>query len=87
VSHPHLIRELLQAWARGLPADEHGHLDNLLGHIAHAIDATKVVPVSLDRRCLALVVTKLEEAEHWALAAMREAVDRADRKRADSDGT
>lgn len=87
MSHPHLIRELEQAWLKGVPVDEAHSLHALLADIERALASTKISPASLDRRCLALVVTKLEEAEHWALAAMREAVDRADHKRADTDGS
>lgn len=70
------IAELLAAWSGRLTADEHEALSAVHEVIAEAIRRAQKVPSSLDRRCLALVVTKLEEAEHWALQARRIAADR-----------
>jgi hypothetical protein len=59
-----------------LTADEHEALSAVHDVIAEAIRRAQKVPSSIDRRCMALVVTKLEEAEHWALQARRLAADR-----------
>lgn len=80
-SGPRAVSDLLTAWARGLTTNEHESLSVLYQAIAEAIRRGQKVPPSIDRRCMALVITKLEEAEHWALQAMRIAVDRCDRER------
>ncbi len=87
MSGPRAISDLLVAWARGMSTDEYSSLTVTNDAIAEAIRRAQKVPSSVDRRCMALVVTKLEEAEHWALQAMRIAVDREDARRDEDDGT
>ena len=76
MSGPRSLEELLAAWSTGLSVNEHQSLSVLYQAIAEAIRRGQKVPPSIDRRCMALVVTKLEEAEHWALQAARIAADR-----------
>jgi hypothetical protein len=76
VSGPTSIQVLLDAWQSGLTHDEHLALGALHMAVAEAIRRAQKVPSTIDRRCMALVVTKLEEAEHWALQARRVAIDR-----------
>ena len=78
MSGPRAVSDLLAAWTRGLTNNEHESLNVLYQAIAEAIRRGQKVPPSIDRRCMALVVQKLEEAEHWALQALRIAVDRED---------
>lgn len=70
------IADLQAAWSERLTGDEHECLSVLHDAIAEAIRRAQKVPSTIDRRCMALVVTKLEEAEHWALQARRIAADR-----------
>lgn len=49
----------------------------ILDCIDRALVEARAAPASLDRRCLALVTTKLEEAQHWAYAAGRAAAARS----------
>jgi len=79
VSGPTAIQQLLDAWQHGLTNDEHVALCAVHDAVAEAIRRAQKVPASVDRRCLALVVTKLEEAEHWTLQARRLATERAPR--------
>lgn len=87
MSGPRLAADILAAWARGaspsggLTLDECESTTALLLSIADAIRRAQKVPASIDRRCMALVVTKLEEAEHWAIQSLRVAVERADELR------
>jgi hypothetical protein len=78
---PRAVSELLEVWLRGLPLHESGILRALALAIAQAKGVAAELPPSIDRRCRDLIGTKLDEAEHWALAALRAAVDRADRQR------
>lgn len=78
---PRAVSELLEVWLRGLPLHESGILRALALAIAQAKGCASELPPSIDRRCRELIATKLDEAEHWALAALRAAVDRADRER------
>lgn len=78
MSGPRAIAELLEAWSSKLTTNEHESLAALHDVIAEAIRRAQKVPPSIDRRCMALVVTKLEEAEHWALQARRVASERED---------
>ena len=71
VNGPTAIQRLLEAWGGRLPVDEAVALGALHDIIAEAIRRAQKVPATIDRRSLALVVTKLEEAEHWALQARR----------------
>lgn len=81
MSGPRLASDILAAWSRNLTVDEYGAMAAVAQVIDDAIRRAQKVPATIDRRCMALVVTKLEEAEHWALAALRVAVDRADQQR------
>jgi hypothetical protein len=76
VSGPRAISDLLAAWSARLTSDENESLGALHDAVAEALRRAQKVPGSIDRRCMALVVTKLEEAEHWALQARRIAGDR-----------
>jgi hypothetical protein len=76
MSGPTAIERLLEAWGGRLTVNEAVDLGALHDQIAEAIRRAQKVPASIDRRCMALVVTKLEEAEHWALEARRIAADR-----------
>jgi hypothetical protein len=76
MSGPRAITDLLAAWSTGLSTNEHESLGALHDVIAEAIRRGQKIPPSIDRRCMALVITKLEEAEHWALQARRIAADR-----------
>lgn len=86
MSGPRSVADLLAAWSRGLTVDEHQSLSVLYTAIAEAIRRGQKVPASIDRRCMALCVDRLEEAEHWALQAVRIAVDRCDREREEGGG-
>ena len=70
------MQRLLEAWGGALTLDEALALGAVHDVIAEAIRRAQKLPPSIDRRAAALVVTKLEEAEHWALEARRIAVDR-----------
>jgi hypothetical protein len=63
--------DILATWARGLSDPELGAMALLLQNITVCIERARQAPPSIDRRCLALCITKLEEAEHWALQAVR----------------
>jgi hypothetical protein len=75
MSGPVAIQRLLEAWGGFLTLDEAVALGTLHDIIAEAIRRAQKVPATIDRRCLALVVTKLEEAEHWAIEARRREFD------------
>jgi len=75
MSGPTAITELLAAWQTDLTNDEHLALCVLHDAIAEAIRRAQKVPATIDRRSMALVVTKLEESEHWALQARRREID------------
>jgi hypothetical protein len=87
VTGPRLAADILAAWSRNLSVEEYAALSELAELVGQAIRRTQQVPATVDRRCMALVVTKLEEAEHWTLAALRVAVDRADRQRDQEEGS
>jgi hypothetical protein len=72
--------DLIAVWLAGLPVHESRAFTNLGLALAFAKEKAESLPPSIDRRCASLINTKLDEAEHWALAAMRAAVDRADRE-------
>jgi len=69
---PRHVHELLELWrASGSLAPWHQELAALLVSLDDSLRRAQKVPQGVDRRCMALVVTKLEEAEHWALHALR----------------
>lgn len=78
---PRSTADLLAAWARGITRDEQLSLDAVYQTIQEAIRRAQKVPASIDRRCLLNCVERLEEAEHWALQALRVAIDRDDQAR------
>jgi hypothetical protein len=82
MSGPRSSRELVDVWLRGLPMHESRALNDLALAIAFAKEKAELLPPSIDRRCAALVNTKLDEADHWAMDAMRAAVDRNDQAKA-----
>lgn len=81
MSGPRAVHDLLAVWLRSLPLHESRALNDLALALAFAKQKAEALPPSIDRRCAALINTKLDEAEHWSLAALRAAVDRADRER------
>jgi hypothetical protein len=76
MSGPRSMDELLAAWRQRLTHNENESLSALADAVAEAIRRAQKLPPSIDRRCAALIVTKLEEAEHWSFQAWRLAVDR-----------
>lgn len=54
-----------------LSDDEIAEFSRLSAAITHAIDTAGRMPTTLDARARALVVTKLQEAEHWSLEMLR----------------
>ena len=79
MSGPRAVQDLLDVWLRSLPMHESRALNDLALALAFAKEKAESLPPSIDRRCAALINTKLDEAEHWSLAALRAAVDRRDR--------
>lgn len=60
--------------ARLAPALDHDELDGICKlsiAINHAIKCTQDLPTTLDPRSRALVITKLQEADHWCLELTR----------------
>jgi hypothetical protein len=81
MSGPRAVQDLIAVWLAGLPMHEMRAFNDLALSLAFAKEKAESLPPSIDRRCASLINTKLDEAEHWALAAMRAAVDRTDRER------
>lgn len=79
MSGPRAVQDLLAVWLRGLPLHESRAFNDLALALAFAKQKAEALPPSIDRRCAALINTKLDEAEHWSFDALRAAVDRADR--------
>ena len=86
MSGPRAVQDLLAVWLRNLPLHESKALNDLALALAFAKQKAESLPPSIDRRCAALINTKLDEAEHWSLAALRAAVDRADKAGVDFTG-
>jgi hypothetical protein len=82
MSGPRAVKDLLAVWLAGLPMHEMRAFNDLSLALAFAKEKAELLPPSIDRRCAALINTKLDEAEHWMLNALRAAVDRSDRERA-----
>jgi hypothetical protein len=80
LSGPRAVQDLIAVWLAGLPMHEMRAFNELALALAFAKEKAESLPSSIDRRCAALINTKLDEAEHWSLAALRAAVDRADRE-------
>src|SRR4051812_7537625 len=78
MSGPRAVKDLLAVWLAGLPMHEMRAFNDLSLALAFAKEKAELLPPSIDRRCAALINTKLDEAEHWMLAALRAAVDRSD---------
>jgi hypothetical protein len=60
--------------AKLAPALDHSELDGICRlsvAINHAIKCAQEMPTTLDPRARALVVTKLQEADHWCLELTR----------------
>jgi predicted DNA-binding transcriptional regulator YafY len=76
-------RELIEVWLRGLPQHEAGALTELSIAIRFAMVKAQELPPSLNSKCRDMINTRLEESEHWMLAALRAAVDRNDQARAE----
>lgn len=79
MSGPRAVNELISVWLAGLPMHESAAFTELHVALQLAKQKAQSLPPSIDRRCAALINTKLDEAEHWTLGAVREAVDRSDR--------
>lgn len=78
MSGPRAVGELLEVWLRGLPQHEARSLNELSIAIRFAMVKAQELPPSINSRCRDMINTRLEESEHWALAALRAAVDRND---------
>jgi hypothetical protein len=74
INGPVSARQLLATWQLGLPLDQAQALELLLGRVDAAIQAARASPATLHSDSLALVITHLEEAEHWAMVAVRSAL-------------
>jgi hypothetical protein len=79
VSGPRPARELIEVWLRGLPQHEAHSLTELSIAIRFAMVKAQELPPSIHSKCRDMINTRLEESEHWMLAALRAAVDRNDR--------
>lgn len=55
------------------PLSEHelAEFQRLMIAIHHSLDVAAAMPTTLDGRVRALVITKLQEAEHWSLELLR----------------
>jgi hypothetical protein len=82
MSGPRAVNDLIAVWLAGLPSHEMRAFNDLSLAMAFAKEKAELLPQTIDRRCAALINTKLDEAEHWMHSALREAVDRADQVRA-----
>jgi len=71
-----LLDELIDTWSSALPEIEAASLGEILQEIQRALAFARSAPATLDGRTRALIVTKLEEAQHWALTCLRLAVER-----------
>lgn len=80
MSGPRAAQDLIGVWLAGLPNHEMRAFNELSLALSFAKEKAQLLPPSIDRRCAALINTKLDEAEHWSMAAMRAAVDRANRE-------
>ena len=72
------MNDLIAVWLAGLPMHEARAFNELALGLAFAKEKAELLPKTIDRRCAALINTKLDEAEHWMLSALRAAVDRSD---------
>jgi hypothetical protein len=83
MSGPRPVRELVEVWLRGLPQHEAHSLTELSIAIRFAMVKAQELPPSINSKCRDMINTRLEESEHWMLAALRAAVDRNDHARAE----
>lgn len=65
------IDELLAALDPALSDSELTQFGQLTTAITHAITVAGEMPTTFDPRARALIVTKLQEAEHWSLELLR----------------
>lgn len=65
------VDELLAALDPALSDSELSHFGRLATAINHAISVAGDMPTTFDPRARALIVTKLQEAEHWSLELLR----------------
>lgn len=63
--------DILAKLAPALAGDELDGICKLSIAINHAIKCAQDMPTTLDPRARALVVTKLQEADHWCLELTR----------------
>lgn len=63
--------DILAKLAPALASDELDGICKLSISINHAIKCAQEMPTTLDHRARALVVTKLQEADHWCLELTR----------------
>jgi hypothetical protein len=72
MSGPRAVADLVREhYARYLDPDDAVELGNLLESIGVALTVARLLRASVDGRTRSLVITKLEEAEHWAANAFR----------------
>lgn len=65
------LTQLIDALDPPLSADELGEFSRLVTAIEHAITVASQMPTTLDAHVRALIVVKLQEAEHWSLELLR----------------
>lgn len=67
------IDQLLAALDPPLSDSELAHFARLATAINHSITVAGDMPTTFDARARALIITKLQEAEHWSLELLRAA--------------
>jgi hypothetical protein len=65
------IGEIIDRLAPPLSESELSHIGDLSRAINHAITVAENTPSTLDGRARALIITKLQEAEHWTIELLR----------------
>lgn len=65
------IAAIIEALQPLLSDDELSEFGRLAMAIEHAIAVAGGMPTTLDPRARALIVTKLQEAEHWSIELLR----------------
>lgn len=66
-----IAADLVRALDPPLSADELSQFSRLTTAIHHAVSIAGEMPTTLDARARALIVTKLQEAEHWSFELLR----------------
>lgn len=65
------IADLLDQLDPPLSESELSHVSRLATAINHALHVAGEMPTTFDARSRALIVTKLQEAEHWSIELLR----------------